>query len=150
MDRSQAEALVHRWTHEGVAKGKVEVFDELVSADAIDHSGSTDARGVEGFKVRTHGVHVSFTDIEVVVDDLLVEGDKMAWRWTLTGAHHGPFLGVSPTGKRVSITGMNIKRVANGMVVEHWSNADQLGLLRQVQAPSLLLRVVLGLVLVAA
>jgi predicted ester cyclase len=135
MDRSQAEALAQRWADEGVAKGKVEVFDELVSADAVDHSGATDARGVEGFKVRTQAVHAAFTDIAVVVEDLLVDVDKIAWRWTLTGTHRGPFLGVSPTGRHVTLTGINIQRVANGVVVEHWSNADQFGLLRQVQAP---------------
>jgi predicted ester cyclase len=135
MDRSQAEALARRWAYEGVAKGQVEVFDELVSADAIDHSAATDVRGVEGFKVRTRAVHASFSEIEVVIGDLLTEGDKIAWRWTLKGTPHGPFLGVAPTGKRVTMTGMNIQRVANGVVVEHWSNADQLGLLRQVQTP---------------
>jgi predicted ester cyclase len=133
MDRSQAEALAQRWASAGVAKGEVEVFDELLSADAIDHSGSTDVRSVEGFKVRTRAVHAAFTDIAVVVEDLLVDRDKIAWRWTLTGTHHGPFLGASPTGRRVTLTGINIQRVANGVVVEHWSNADQLGLLRQVQ-----------------
>ena len=51
------------------------------------------------------------------------------------GYHYGLFLGAPPTGKRVTMTGMNIQRVANGVVVEHWTNADQLGLLRQVQAP---------------
>jgi predicted ester cyclase len=135
MDRSQAEALAQRWACEGVAKGQVEVFDELVSADAIDHSGSTDVHGVEGFKVRTRAVHAAFQNVEVVVEDFLVDGDKIAWRWTLKGTHNGPFLGVSSTGKRVSMTGMNIQRVSGGLVVEHWSNADQLGLLRQVQTP---------------
>ncbi len=135
MDRSQAEALVQRWAEVGVAKGRVEVFDELVSADALDHSGATDVRGVDGFKVRTRGVHAAFTAIEVVVEDVLLEGDKIAWRWTLKGVHHGPFLGVLPTGRRVTLTGINIQRVAKGVVVEHWSNADQLGLLRQVQTP---------------
>jgi predicted ester cyclase len=135
MDRSKAEALAQRWAQEGVGRGQVEVFNELVLADAIDHSGSTDVRGVEGFKVRTRAVHAAFQDVEVVVEDLLVDGDRVAWRWTLTGTHRGPFLGIPPTGRRVTMTGINIQRVANGVVVEHWSNADQLGLLRQVQAP---------------
>jgi predicted ester cyclase len=113
----------------------VEVFDELVSADAVDHSGPVPRSGVEGFKSRTRVIHDAFTDVEVVVADLLVDGDKLAWRWRLTATHHGPFLGVAPTGKRVTMTGMNIQRVANGVVVEHWSNADQLGLLQQLQAP---------------
>lgn len=133
MDRSQCQMLAQRWAHEGVAKGHVEVFDHLVSAEAIDHSGPTAVRGVEGFKSRTRAMHAAIRDIEVVVEDLLVDGDKVAWRWKLTGIHHGPFLGVAPTGKRVTLTGINIQRVANGTVIEHWSNADQLGLLRQLQ-----------------
>jgi predicted ester cyclase len=135
MNRSQCETLVVRWAHEGVGKGQVEVFDHLVAADAVDHSGPVEMRGVEGFKNRTRGVHAVFSEIKVVVEDLLVDGDKLAWRWTLTGTHTGPFLGVPPTRKRIAMSGMNIQRVANGVVVEHWSLADQLGVLRQVQTP---------------
>jgi predicted ester cyclase len=133
MDRSQADALVQRWAHEGVVEGRVEVFDELVSADVVDHGGSTDALGVESFKTRTRAMHGAFKDIVVLVEDLLVDGGKIAWRWRLTGTHYGPLLGAPPSGKRVTMTGMNIQRLANGVVVEHWSNADQLGLLRQVE-----------------
>jgi predicted ester cyclase len=135
MNQSQSRKLAERWAHEAVAKGRVEVFDELVSADAVDHSGPVPMSGVDGFKTRTQGIHAAFTDVDVVVEDLLVDGDKVAWRWRLTATHHGPFLGVAPTGRRVAMTGINIQRVANGVVVEHWSNADQLGLLRQVQTP---------------
>lgn len=135
MNRSESQTLAERWAREAVAEGRVEVFDELVSADAVDHSGPVPRSGVEGFKSRTRVIHDAFTDVEVVVADLLVDGDKLAWRWRLTATHHGPFLGVAPTGKRVTMTGMNIQRVANGVVVEHWSNADQLGLLQQLQAP---------------
>jgi predicted ester cyclase len=135
MDRSQCQSLVEQWAREGVAKGDVEVFDHRVSTEAIDHSGPTPGRGVEGFKSRTRAMHAAIKDIEVTVEDLLVDGDRIAWRWTLTGVHHGPFLGVAPTGKRVTLTGINIQRVANGVVIEHWSNTDQLGLLRQIQTP---------------
>jgi predicted ester cyclase len=135
MDRSQGQRLAQRWAYEGVARGRAEVFDALVSVDAIDHSGPTDVRGVEGFKIRTRAVHASFTEIRVVVEDLLVDGDKLAWRWALTGMHSGPFLGVAPTGRRIAMSGMNIQRIVDGKVVEHWSNADQLGLLRQVKTP---------------
>jgi predicted ester cyclase len=135
MNRLQCHTFAQRWAREAVAEGRVDVFDELVSPDAVDHSGPAPVNGVEGFKSRTRGIHAAFTDIEVVVEDLLVDGDKLAWRWRLTAIHSSPFLGVAPTGRRVTMTGMNIQRIANGMVVEHWSNADQLGLLRQVQAP---------------
>jgi predicted ester cyclase len=134
MDRSQAHSLAQRWAAQGVAEGREDVFDELVSPDAIDHSGPTAARGVEGFKLRTRAVHAAFTEVRVAVEDLLVDEDKIAWRWTLTATHSGPFAGVAATGRRVTMTGMNIQRIDNGRVAEHWSNADQLGLLRQVQA----------------
>jgi predicted ester cyclase len=134
MDRSHARALAERWATEAVAAGRVEVFDELVSTDAVDHSGPTSVSGVEGFMLRTRAVHAAFTGITVRVEDVLLDGDRIAWRWTLTATHGGPFLGVAATGRRVTMTGMNIQHIAAGMVVEHWSNADQLGLLRQVQA----------------
>jgi predicted ester cyclase len=135
MDRSEAERIATRWASEGVAEGRTQVFDELVSAEAIDHSGPVDVRGVEGFKVRTTAVHAALSRITVRVEDVLVDGERMAWRWLLTGTHSGPFAGVPATGKRVTMSGMNIQRVASGKVVEHWSNADQLGLVRQMQAP---------------
>ena len=132
--RLQVRALAERWATEAVAAGRVEVFDELVSADAVDHSGPKPVSGVDGFKLRTGAVHASFTEIAVTVEDVLVDEDRIAWRWRLTGTHSGPFAGVAPTGKHVAMSGMNIQRVENGRVVEHWSNSDQLGLLRQVQA----------------
>jgi predicted ester cyclase len=135
MNRSQCQTLAERWAHEAVAEGRVEVFDELVSADAVDHSGPAPVNGVEGFKNRTRGIHVALTNVEVVVEHLLVDGDELAWRWRLTATHHGPFLGVAPTGRHVTLTRMNFQCIANGRVVEHWSNADQLELLRQVQTP---------------
>jgi predicted ester cyclase len=134
MDRSHVRALAERWATEAVAADRVEVFDELVSADAVDRSGPTPVSGVEGFKLRTRAVHAAFTEIAVSVEEVLVDGDRIAWRWTLTATHTGQFVGVAPTGRRVTMTGMNFQRVENGRVVEHWSNADQLGLLRQVQA----------------
>jgi predicted ester cyclase len=127
--------LADRWAAEAVAAGRVGVFDELVAADAIDHSGPTDARGVEGFKLRTRAIHAAFTDVAVCVDEVLVDGEMVAWRWTLTATHSGTFLGVPGTGRGVRMTGMNFQRFVAGKVIEHWSNSDQLGLLRQVQAP---------------
>jgi predicted ester cyclase len=129
MERLQFEELAARWATEAVARGRVEVFDALLTEDAIDLSGPSPTVGVEPFKARTRAVHAAFSDLEVVVDALLVEGDRMAWRWTLTGVHRGAFLGVDPTGRRVTLAGVNVQRVVEGRVAEHWSLADQLGLL---------------------
>ena len=70
------------------------------------------------------------------LEDLLIEGDKIATRWTCCGTHHGVFIGMAPTGKRVTFTGMTLYRMAQGKIVEQWTVEDgvslyqQLGLLR--------------------
>jgi predicted ester cyclase len=133
MERARFEELATRWATEAVARGRVEVFDTLLTSDAIDHSGPSPTTGVEPFKARARAVHAAFADIEVVVDALLVDGDRMAWRWTLAGVQRGAFLGIAPTGRRVTLKGMNVQRVAEGRVAEHWSLADQLGLLSSLQ-----------------
>jgi predicted ester cyclase len=133
MERARFEDVARRWATEAVGQGRVEVFDALLAADAIDRSGPIAAIGSETFKARARGVHAAFTDVEVVVDALLVEGDTMAWRWTLTGVHSGPLHGIAATGRRVTLKGMNVQRLVDGKVVEHWSIADQLGLVSALQ-----------------
>jgi predicted ester cyclase len=79
----------------------------------------------------------AFPDIEIVIDDQLAEGDRVANRWRNLGTHTGVFMGIAPTGKRVSFTGISIDRIAGGKVVESWMNWDELGLLRQLGATTL-------------
>ena len=135
MDRSECHAVALQWANQGVAKGNVDVFDRLLAPGAIDHSGPAPARGSDSFKDRTRALHAALSEIEVVVEDLLVDGDRMAWRWTLVARHVGPLLGAAPTGRRVTLTGVNIQRISDGRIVEHWSYSDPIGLLRKMQAP---------------
>ena len=75
-----------------------------------------------------------FPDFQLELQDLLAEGDRVAARWTFRGTHEGEFLGVAPTGKRVSMSAVEVNRVADGKVTEHWVVLDQLGLLQQLGA----------------
>jgi steroid delta-isomerase-like uncharacterized protein len=75
-----------------------------------------------------------FPDCRLVLEDLLAEGDRVAARWTFRGTHAGGFLGIAPTGKPVSMSAIEVNRVADGKVVEHWVALDQLGLLQQLGA----------------
>jgi predicted ester cyclase len=56
----------------------------------------------------------------------------VASRWTARGTHRGELMGIAPTGKQVTVTGINIERIANGKLVEGWSNYDTLGMLQQL------------------
>jgi predicted ester cyclase len=75
--------------------------------------------------------HTAFPDLDVIVDDMIAEGDKVAAHWTARGTHQGPFLGVPVTGKRVAQTGIDTYRYVDGKIVEWWRNDDTLGLMQQ-------------------
>jgi steroid delta-isomerase-like uncharacterized protein len=74
----------------------------------------------------------AFPDLRTAEADSVKEGDRVAFRWLLSGTHHGEFMGLAATGRRVEVMGMDIVRVANGKIVEHWSEFDAMGLLRQI------------------
>jgi steroid delta-isomerase-like uncharacterized protein len=136
MERFEIELLVKRWAVDGVANGRLEVFDELVAEDARDIGGSTPSTGREAFKARASAVRRAFSNLEVEIDALVVEGDRIAWRWSMTGDHVGPFLGVAPTGRRVVIRGVNFQRIEGNRVQEHWTLIDAFGLREQLTKPS--------------
>jgi len=75
---------------------------------------------------------VAFPDLRVTLEDVIPAGDKVVVRWTDRGTHQGEFLGVAPTGRRVTTTGITIFRFAGGKVVEQWTNWDTLSLMSQL------------------
>jgi predicted ester cyclase len=132
MDKANAERLVRRWAVEVVAEGRLEVLDELLEEDAIDTSGGADARGRETFRARAGAVRDALSNRSVEVEALVVEDDRLAWRWVLRGVHTGRLFDREPTGKAVVLRGANFQRVRGGRVAEHWTLADLAGLARQL------------------
>jgi steroid delta-isomerase-like uncharacterized protein len=116
-------------------KGNFNVIDELFAEDFVDRypvPGETPNK--EGFKQFLAGTHRSFPDWHWSVEDILAEGDKVAYRFTMHGTDKGGFIGLPPTGKKVSLTGIGILRFANSKIVERWTIADSMTLLRQLGA----------------
>ena len=129
--------LVHRWFAEVWNQGREETVDELFAANGIAHGlgeGDADARGPAAFKIFLHNMRSALPDVHIRIEDTIVQGDKAVVRVVLKGTHHGEGLGLPPTGRRVSISGIVIVRVANDQIVEGWNNWDQLGLLQQLGA----------------
>lgn len=87
---------------------------------------------VEGMLHMLPAFHTAFPDMQVTVGEMIAEGDKVAYRLTVTGTHTGEFMGIPATGKRVTITETHIDQIANGKLVRHEGDTDQLGLLQQV------------------
>ncbi len=77
-------------------------------------------------------MHQAFPDLRMVQADTVTEGDKVAFRWVMSGAHEGEFMGVAPTGKRITVMGMDIIRVADGEMIDYWGEFDVIGMLRQL------------------
>jgi steroid delta-isomerase-like uncharacterized protein len=125
--------LVMRRAFEEIMRhGNVEAIDDLFASDFAGHdtSGGTFDRGE--FRDGVLAMLSAFSDRQVVIEDQVIAGDKVATRWTATGVHSGPFNGISATGRQVSMTGISIDRIADGKIVESWEVTDDAGLLRQL------------------
>jgi len=100
--------------------------------------------GKEGWKMLASVFWAGFPDMQVTIDDVIAEGDKVAYRWTARGTQTGEIMGIPPTSRSVILTGITIDRYdTESKIVEHWESYDQLGMLQQLgviptpgQAPS--------------
>ena len=129
--------LVERWFREVWNEGKTSTIHELFPQDGIVHGLAPQGavvRGPDGFKVFFQNLRGAFPDINVTIHDTVVEGDKVAGRWSATMTHSGHGLGFGPTGKRVQTTGMFFCRIRGDQIVESWDNWDALGLMEQLGA----------------
>jgi steroid delta-isomerase-like uncharacterized protein len=114
-------ALVRRFFDEVWNKGNLGAMGELLSADHIAHDPiAGDMRGIELERAQVLGYRNAFPDLRFILDDVLVSGEKVAVRWSVTGTHDGEIMGVPPTGKTHSLTGITISRISNGKIVESW------------------------------
>ena len=75
-----------------------------------------------------------FPDIHMTAEDFVAEGDKVASRFEAQGTHNVEFSGVPATGKAVTVSGINIMRIADGKIVEHWVQYDVMGMMQQIGA----------------
>ena len=119
--------------------GKIELIDQLVAPDAVNHDPATPAqmrelRGPEVFKATVIMYRTAFPDVRITVDDVIAADDKVVLRWHSEGTHRGELAGLAPTGAHGSVTGIGIDRWQDGKVVEAWTEWDNLGLARQLGA----------------
>ena len=113
--------------------GNVNLADELIATDVIDHQAPPGIeQGLAGFKQLVTMFRAAFSDIHFTIEDMIAEGDKVVARGTMSGTHKGEFMGMAPTHKPFTIQVIDIVRFAGGKAVEHWGNQDDLGMLQQL------------------
>ena len=114
-------------------QGNMALLDEFWAPNYINHDPTNpEVRDLEGFKQWVIAARTAFPDMNVTIDDLIAEGDKVVTRWTVRGTHKGEFGKIPATGKQVMFTGMTISRIVDGKTVESWWSDDDLGLLQQL------------------
>jgi len=125
--------VVRRFVDEYQTGADERAFEQLLDPDVIDHSRPPGiAPGPEGVRQQFDAFRAAFSDFRATILDQIAEGDKVVTRKMFTGRHQGQFQGIEPTGREVEIHVIDIVRVSDGRIVEHWNCVDRLGLLAQL------------------
>jgi steroid delta-isomerase-like uncharacterized protein len=132
-------ALIQRWFQEVWNQGDSKVIDELLAEDAVIH-GLVDASGnpVTGLPA-FHEFHSqfrgAFPNINVSVDDVIADGDRVVARCSVRGTHTGDHLGFAPTDATIQFGGIAIVRIKDGKIIEAWNQFDFLTMNKQLGVP---------------
>ncbi|MFC9871229.1 ester cyclase [Nocardia salmonicida] len=113
----------------------LDVFDELMSADAINHDPQNpfaEVHGPDGLKRLVQMYLAAFSDQRFLVNEQIAEGDFVTTRWTGTGTNDGEMMGMPATGKSAVVQGITINRFRDGKIVESWASWDTLGMMQQL------------------
>jgi len=131
MSTEENKALLRRYLDEIVNKRNLAILDEFMApglAKTLINNGVIPDR----FNQSNSGFFYSFPDLQVIIEDVFAEGDKVGSRGYITGTHKGDFEGLAPTGKQVKFGYMDLWRVENGKLVEFWPQVDYWGLMEQL------------------
>jgi len=133
LDPEQLKLLAKRFYEEVLNHGDLVVIDELVADDFVEHEEMPGIPATrEGVRAWVTLMRAAFPDLIVTVNQMIASGDEVWVHMTIRGTHHGPFLDIAPTGRKVEIAGIDRVRVRDGKAVEHWGVTDNLALLQQL------------------
>lgn len=126
--------IVRRYFEEVLSAGNLELIETLISPSYASHypAGYELGGGPEDVRQIVTGVRRAFPNVHFTVEDLIAEDDKVVCRWTFRGEQEGDFLGIPASGRKATVMGIAVYRVANGQIVEAWFTWDALGLMRQL------------------
>jgi steroid delta-isomerase-like uncharacterized protein len=135
METRSKKLLMKRFT-DFINTASDELAGELISPQATFFvpGRSEPLQGPDGYQEIIAMMRAGFPDIQWTLEELIVEGDRVAARFTMRGTHLGSFLGVPPSGKTIEVKAVNFYRFADGQIVEEHGQPDLLGLLQQIGA----------------
>lgn len=131
---NENKATYRRFIEEIWNIGNLDLIELLIADDYVAHDPASPdlGRGLESLRQRANPYRKAFPDLQIIIEEILAEGDKVVTRWSSSGTHQGDIYGIAPTGKSVTTSGINISRFANGKIVEEWTSWDTIGLMKQL------------------
>ena len=134
MSLESNKAVVRKWIEQGWNKHNIAMIDETYLPNFAQHGGGPDLNSAAELKVFVADYLKAFPDLTFTIEDLVAEGDRVVWRFVATATHQGPLMGIPATGRRASVTGIVVFRIANDRIAEGWLNLDVLTMLQQIGA----------------
>ena len=131
---ADTKAIARRFLEEAFNSGNLDVVDEPVAPEFVNHDAALPEPrvGIEAAKASITGYREAFPDLRLTIEQQLAEGEYVTTRWSASGTHQGNLMGMAPTGKQATVTGITIDRIVDGRFVESWTNWDTLGLMQQL------------------
>jgi len=131
---AQNKDIIKRYNDEFWNTGNMAVADEIVADGYVRHDPASpeDITGCDGLKQLVTMFRNAYPDFHSTYEDMFAKGDKVTARYTVRGTHNGELMGIPPTGKKVTVSCIVIHRLADGKIVEDWTEYDLMGLMQQL------------------
>ena len=135
MSTTENKLIIRRFIEEIINTGNIDGIEEFISSDYTEvHEGKRYQIGIQGAKEHILGVRQTYPDLKLTIQQQIAEGEWVATCITAQGTQKGEWLGIEPTGKVLTYTGVNINRIKDGKIVEHGGATNMLGPLLEVGA----------------
>ena len=126
-------AIVRKFFEVGPSKGDLAAADALLHPEFSLHTPlPTPGPGIPAMNNVITTCRAAFHGLHVTIDDIMADGDKVTARFTARGTHNGEFMGLPPTGKAITMTGIEIFRIKDGKIAELWGEVNLMGLMQQL------------------
>ncbi len=125
-------ALTRQFMERAFNEGDLTIVDEALAPEGIDHQEPLGTNFATHLKAVITMLRTAFPDLHFEIHDMLAEGELVAFRSTMTGTHRGPFQGLLPTGRQISVAHMHFVHIVNGKTSDLWHVWDIAGLMRQL------------------
>ena len=134
MEKSKTNLSVIRRFYDAYNNKDEKIMDDVITDDYVDHGHQPPGRGIEGAKSDQREFTAAFQDARFDIDEMIAADDRVVVRWTVHATHTGPFAGLPPTKKKITVPGISLYRLRDGKITDTRNQADLLGMFKQLGA----------------